>query len=155
MKIIIDGDGCPVIKLSIDIAKQHNKEVLIICDTSHDFSKYNVETITVSKGSDSADFFIVNKVNKGDIVITQDYGLAAMLLSKKSYVINQNGLVYNNENIDQLLYMRHVSKKIRAGGGRTKGPKKRTKEDDIKFKEELEKLISINDKRLHNETGKE
>ncbi|MGL5695018.1 MAG: YaiI/YqxD family protein [Peptostreptococcaceae bacterium] len=143
MKILIDGDGCPVIKLSINLAKEFNKEALIICDTAHDFSKYNVETITVSKGNDSADFFIVNKVNKGDIVVTQDYGLAAMVLSKGGYVINQNGLVYNNENIDQLLFMRHVSKKVRQGGGRTKGPKKRTKDDDIKFKEGLIKLLSL------------
>lgn len=141
MRILIDGDGCPVIKLSIDIASKFNKKVIIICDTSHNFSKYNVETITVSKGCDSADFYIANKVNKGDIVITQDYGLAAMVLSKEAYVINQNGLIYNNENIDQLLFMRHVSKKVRQSGGRTKGPKKRNKEDDLKFEKELTKLI--------------
>ena len=141
MKILIDGDGCPVIGTTIEISKKFNKEVVIICDTSHDFSKYNVETIVVSKGNDSADFFIVNKVLKGDVVITQDYGLAAMGLSKGAHVINQNGLIYDNSNIDQLLFTRHISKKIRQSKGRVKGPKKRNKEDNIKFEEVLIKLL--------------
>lgn len=141
MKLLIDGDGCPVIDISINTAKKFNKEAIIICDTSHDFSKYKVEKIVVSKGNDSADFLIVNKVNKGDIVVTQDYGLAAMVLSKGGHAINQNGLVYNNENIDQLLFARHISKKVRQGGGRTKGPKKRTKDDNIRFEESLIKLF--------------
>ena len=135
MKILIDGDGCPVIDVSINIAKKFNKEVFIICDTSHNFSK--------SKGQDAADFIIVNKVNKGDIVVTQDYGLAAMILSKGAYAINQNGLIYTNENIDQLLFTRHISKKIRNSGGKIKGPKKRNKEDDLKFEKALINLIKI------------
>ena len=143
MKILIDGDGCPVIDISINIAKRFNKEVVIICDTSHNFSKYKVDTIVVSKGQDAADFIIVNKVNKGDIVVTQDYGLAAMILSKGAYAINQNGLIYTNENIDQLLFTRHISKKIRNSGGKIKGPKKRNKEDDLKFEKALINLIKI------------
>ena len=143
MKILIDGDGCPVIDVSINIAKKFNKEVFIICDTSHNFSKYKVDMIVVSKGQDAADFIIVNKVNKGDIVVTQDYGLAAMILSKGAYAINQNGLIYTNENIDQLLFTRHISKKIRNSGGKIKGPKKRNKEDDLKFEKALINLIKI------------
>lgn len=143
MKILIDGDGCPVIDISINIAKRFNKEVVIICDTSHNFSKYKVDMIVVSKGQDAADFIIVNKVNKGDIVVTQDYGLAAMILSKGAYAINQNGLIYTNENIDQLLFTRHISKKIRNSGGKIKGPKKRNKEDDLKFEQALINLIKI------------
>lgn len=141
MKLLIDGDGCPVIDISINIAKRFNKEAIIICDTSHDFGKYKVEKIIVSKGQDSADFLIINKVNKGDIVLTQDYGLAAMVLSKGGYAINQNGLIYNNENIDRLLFTRHVSKKARNAGIRTKGPKKRTKDDNIRFEESLIRLF--------------
>ena len=141
MKLLIDGDGCPVIDISIKIAKKFNKEVVIICDTSHDFSKYKVEKIVVSKGNDAADFIIVNKVNKGDIVVTQDYGLAAIVLSKGGHAINQNGLIYNNENIDQLLFSRHISKKVRQSRGRIKGPKKRTKDDNYNFEESLIKLF--------------
>ncbi|MGL4910851.1 MAG: YaiI/YqxD family protein [Romboutsia sp.] len=137
MKIIIDADGCPVIDITIRIAKLLDIEVIIISDTSHNFNKEGVEIITVSKGNDSADFAIVNKVEKNDIVITQDYGLAAMVLAKGACPINQNGIIYNNENIDQLLFTRHLSKKIRTSGGRVKGPKKRKKEDDLNFEKSL------------------
>jgi uncharacterized protein YaiI (UPF0178 family) len=82
----------------------------------------------------------VNRVNKGDLVVTQDYGLAAMVLSKQANVINQNGLRYTNENIDQLLFTRYVSKKVRNAGGRVKGPKKRQKDDNLKFEMSLEAL---------------
>ena len=141
MQILIDGDGCPVIQSTIDIARRYNVEVIIMCDTSHSFDKYDVKVITMSKGADSVDFKIVNEVKKDDIVITQDYGLATMLLAKEANIINQNGLIYSNENIDMLLFNRYLSRKIRNSGLRTKGPKKRTKEDNTKFEVSLEKLI--------------
>ncbi|MGL5312707.1 MAG: YaiI/YqxD family protein [Peptostreptococcaceae bacterium] len=141
MKILIDADGCPVVDLAIKIAKNYNIEIIIMCDTSHMFNKPGVETIVISKGIDSVDFALVNRVNKDDIVITQDYGLAAMVLSKNGYAINQNGLIYNDENIERLLFTRHLSKKVRNSGGKLKGPKKRQKEDDIKFEQSLIYLI--------------
>ena len=143
MKILIDADGCPVVDIAISIAKKLNIEIVILCDTSHVFNKIGVETIVISKGADSVDFALVNRVNKGDIVITQDYGLAAMVLSKNGYAINQNGLIFNNENIDRLLFTRHISKKVRTSGGRIKGPKKRQKEDNIKFEDNFAKLLEI------------
>lgn len=133
MKILIDGDGCPVIDIAISVGKKFNMDIIIMCDTSHIFNKEGAKTMVFSKGADSVDFALINTVQKEDIVITQDYGLAAMAINKAKYVINQNGLIYNNENIDRLLYSRHISKKIRNSGGRVKGPKKRTKEDDINF----------------------
>lgn len=141
MKILIDADGCPVVDIVINLGHKYNVKTIIMCDTSHIINKIGIETIVLSKGSDSVDFALVNKVNKGDIVVTQDYGLAAMVLSKGGYPINQNGLIYSNENINQLLFTRHLSKKIRKSGQRTKGPKKRTKDDDIKFKESFISLI--------------
>ncbi|WP_276703736.1 YaiI/YqxD family protein [Romboutsia ilealis] len=141
MKILIDADGCPVVDIAINLGKKYNIKTVIMCDTSHIINKVGVETVTLSKGSDSVDFALVNKVSKDDIIITQDYGLAAMVLSKGGYPINQNGLIYSDKNIDQLLFTRHLSKKIRNSGQRTKGPKKRTKDDDIKFKEGLIYLI--------------
>lgn len=140
MKILIDADGCPVVDISIKVAKKFNLKAIIMCDTSHNLKKIGVETIVLSKGADSVDFALVNKVEKGDIVVTQDYGLAAMVLAKGGHPINQNGLVYNNENIDQLLFTRHISKKVRNAGGRMKGPKKRQKENDIRFEESMAKL---------------
>lgn len=142
MKILIDADGCPVVDETIKIGKKINIETIIMCDTSHMFNKPGIEIITLPKGADSVDFALINKVNKGDIVITQDYGLAAMVLSKGGYPINQNGIVYTDENIDQLLYTRHLSKKARNSGSRMKGPKKRQKEDDIRFEENLINLIN-------------
>ena len=99
------------------------------------------KTITVDKGADSVDFRLVNMLDKGDIAITQDYGLAAMCLSKKAYAINQNGLIYSDKNIEQLLFTRYVGKKVRAAGGKTKGPAKRTAEQDEAFSKALKKLI--------------
>ena len=141
MKVLIDADGCPVVNLTLKICNKFNIKPIIMCDTSHIIEKEGVEVIVISKGIDAVDFALLNKVNKNDIVITQDYGLAAMVLSKGGYPINQNGMIYTNENIDQLLFTRHISKKIRNAGHRTKGPRKRTKDDDIKFKNNLISLI--------------
>ena len=140
MRILIDGDGCPVVDLTIKISRKFNIEVIIMCDTSHIFNKDGAKTMVFSKGADSVDFALINLLKKDDIVITQDYRLAAMAINKASYVINQNGLIYSNENIDRLLYSRHISKKIRKSGGRTKGPKKRTKEDDLNFERTLTEI---------------
>ena len=140
MRILIDGDGCPVVDLTIKISRKFNIEVIIMCDTFHIFNKDGAKTMVFSKGADSVDFALINLLKKDDIVITQDYGLAAMAINKASYVINQNGLIYSNENIDRLLYSRHISKKIRKSGGRTKGPKKRTKEDDLNFERILTEI---------------
>lgn len=137
MKILIDADGCPVVDISLKVANQFNLKSIIMCDTSHSFEKKGIETIVLSTGADSVDFALVNKANKGDIIVTQDYGLAAMVLAKGGCPINQNGLVYSSENIDQLLFTRHISKKVRSSGGRVKGPKKRQKEDDIRFEKSL------------------
>ena len=120
MKILIDADGCPVVDISIKVGKAYSIPIIVMCDTSHIINKTGVETIVLPKGCDSVDFALVNKVNKGDFIVTQDYGLAAMVLSKGGYPINQNGMIYTNENIDQLLFTRHVSKKIRNAGHRTK-----------------------------------
>ncbi|OCA85158.1 YaiI/YqxD family protein [Pseudobacillus wudalianchiensis] len=139
--ILIDADGCPVVDRTIKIAKMFGLEVLLICDTAHIMQRDGAETITVSKGADAVDFVLVNRVKKGDIVVTQDYGLAAMVLAKNGYAIDQNGRLYTTDNIDQLLGFRHVAKKARQAGGRMKGPKKRQKEDDQRFEEHFLELI--------------
>lgn len=140
-KVLIDADGCPVVDLTISIAKQFQLPVLLLCDTAHNMQRPGAETIIVSKGADAVDFVLVNRVDKGDVVVTQDYGLAAMVLAKRGYPIDQNGRVYSEQNIDQLLYSRHIAKKVRDGGGRMKGPKKRKSEDNEKFQESLLGLL--------------
>lgn len=142
MKIFIDADGCPVVDNTIKIAKKNNIEVTLICDTSHVFDKSGANTITVSKGADSADYAIVNMLARGDVVVTQDYGLAAMCLARSAAVISQDGMEYTNENIDSLLLFRHTAREIRNGGGRLKGNPKRNREvQDKKFEEELCKIL--------------
>jgi hypothetical protein len=142
MKILIDADGCPVVNETIQIANEFGVKVILLCDTAHIMQREGAETIVISQGADAVDFALVNRVLKGDLIITQDYGLAAMVLSKEAYVLNQNGNQYTNENIDSLLFSRYVSKKIRNAGGRVKGPKKRKKEDNTNFEESLRKLLN-------------
>ena len=141
MRIIIDADGCPVVRIAADCAKRHGIDAVIVCDSAHYFDIPGVETITVTKGADSADFRIVNMISPGDIVITQDYGLAAMALARRATVINQNGLIYSEDNIDSMLLARHTARKIRNSGGRLKGPSKRTKEQDAAFIKTLETCL--------------
>jgi len=141
MKILIDADGCPVVDVAVRISQEHHIECLILCDTSHILEKDGATTLTFSKGADSVDFALVNRVSPGDIVVTQDYGLAAMCLSKNAVVINQDGNEYTSENIDTLLLARHTAKKIRNSGGRLKGPKKRSAVQDEAFKTILAYLL--------------
>lgn len=141
VNVLIDADGCPVVTETIELAKAYQLPVILICDTSHEMHRDGAETITVSKGADAVDFVLVNRVKKGDIVVTQDYGLAAMVLAKRGIPLDQNGRVYSDENIDQLLHGRHVAKKIRQSGGRMKGPKKRRAEDNEKFQEALLQVL--------------
>jgi uncharacterized protein YaiI (UPF0178 family) len=147
MRILIDADGCPVVDNAIKIAESLNIEVIVLCDTSHVFNKTNVQTITVSKGADSVDFALVNMVQNGDVVVTQDYGLAAMSLARKAIPLSQDGMVYHSGNIDALLLARHTAKKIRNSprksgiNTRLKGNPKRLWSQDLAFEEMLKKLI--------------
>lgn len=141
MTIFIDGDACPVIDITLEIAKQYDIPCTILCDTAHLIKRTGVPVLTVDKSADSVDFKLVNLLKKGDITVTQDYGLAAMCLAKGAYAIHQNGIIYTDKNIDSLLFTRYVSKKIRAAGGRTKGPAKRTAQQDADYAAALQKLL--------------
>ena len=99
--------------------------------------------MTFDKGADSVDFALVNRVHPGDLVITQDYGLASMCLARHARVLNQNGLEYTPENIDGLLFRRHENKKLLRAGKHPKGASKRTKEQDEAYKNALEKILQI------------
>ena len=144
MKILVDADGCPVVKETIAIAKEHGTEVTLFCDTSHIMSSDYAEVITVSKGADSVDFFLVNRVSDGDIVVTQDYGLAAMVLSKGGRPITQNGMIIDDKNLSMLLTTRYESKKARMAGVHIKGPKKRTADNDKAFSSALKSMLENN-----------
>ena len=141
MKILIDADGCPVVDIALRVAAQAEVRAVILCDTAHEFYREDVETVTVSKGADSVDFALVNRVEPGDIAVTQDYGLAAMCLAKGACPIRQDGLLYGPDNMDRLLEERYTAGKLRRAGGRVRGPKKRTSEQDRDFEAALRNLI--------------
>ena len=142
MKVLIDADGCPVVKQAIQIAKENNIEVAIFCDTSHIINSNYAEVVTVSKGADSVDFALVNKVQSEDIVITQDYGLAAMVLSKGGKAITQNGMIISDSNLGLLLTTRYESKKARMSGAHLKGPKKRSVQNDEEFIKSFKSMLN-------------
>jgi len=141
MQILVDADACPVKQIIVRLAKNYNIPVTMLIDTSHELNDGYSRVITVDKQADSVDYALIGLLTCNDIVVTQDYGLAAIALGKKAKVINQNGLIYTNENIEKLLMERYIGDKIRRSGGRTKGPSKRTKEDDARFEIAFEKLL--------------
>lgn len=141
MRLLIDADGCPVLDIAIRLCKQYGISCLLLCDTAHEFYREGAETLVFDKGADSVDFAIVSRVSPGDIVITQDYGLASMCLARSARILHQDGWEYTRDNIDALLLARHESRKLRAAGGRTKGPKKRTAAQNSAFQAALQKLL--------------
>lgn len=141
MKLLIDADGCPVVDSTIRLCKKYNISCMLLCDTSHEFHRESVETLIFDKGADSVDFAIANRVASGDIVITQDYGLASMCLARNAQVLHQDGWAYTRDNIDALLLVRHDARKHRAAGGRTRGPKKRTAAQNEAFEKALDALL--------------
>ena len=141
MQILVDADACPVKQIIVRLAKQRGIPVTMLIDTSHELSDGYSTIITVDKQADSVDFTLMGLLTRDDIVVTQDFGLASMVLGKGARAVNQNGLVFTNENMDKLLMERHIGAKVRRGGGRTKGPAKRTKEDNNSFEAVFVKLL--------------
>ena len=126
-------------------AERYKIPVVLLCDTNHVLQSSYSEIKVIGAGADAVDFALVNQCGKGDIVVTQDYGVAAMILGKGAHGIHQSGKWYTNENIDQMLMERHLAKKARMGKGKhhLKGPAKRTVEDDERFQESFSKLIEV------------
>ena len=114
MKIIVDADACPVIGIVEAEARQNKIPVTLVCDTAHLFHSDYSQVVTVEKGADSADFKIVTMAGKGDIVVTQDYGVASMCLGKGVFPIHQSGKWYTAENIDQMMFERHIAQRGRG-----------------------------------------
>lgn len=145
MKILVDADACPVVSIVEQLAKKHGIPVILLCDTNHVLKSSYSEVKVIGAGADAVDFALVNVCKKYDLVVTQDYGVAAMALGKGAFCIHQGGKWYTNDNIDQMLMERHMAKKARRASGKhhLKGPAKRTEEDDKRFGESLEKLIQV------------
>lgn len=145
MMIYVDADACPVISIVERIARKYNVPVMLLCDTNHILHSDYSEIRIIGAGADAVDFALVNMCTKHDIVVTQDYGVAAMALGRGAYAIHQSGKWYTDENIDQMLMERHLNKKARRASGKNhiKGPRKRTQEENTSFGKSFEKLIKM------------
>ena len=145
MQIFVDADACPVVDIVETIAEKYNIPTTLLCDTNHVLYSDYSEVIVVGAGADAVDYKLISICHKGDIVVSQDYGVAAMALGKGAYAIHQSGKWYTNENIDQMLMERHLNKKARRSSHKhhMKGPRKRTEDDDLRFAQSFEKLIRM------------
>lgn len=143
MRILIDADACPVVRITEQVANEKRIPVTLLCDMNHMLRSDYSDVIIVGAGADAVDFKLVSICQKGDLVVTQDYGVGDMILGKGAYGIHQSGKWYTNENIDQMLLERHMTKKARNAKKKQhlKGPTKRTAEDDQHFEASLRRLI--------------
>ena len=145
MKIIIDADACPknVMQICMEIGGEYSIDVWTVASFNHNIISEN--HITVGNASQEADLKVANITEKNDIVVTQDWGLAAIILGKGGRCISPAGKIYNNKNIGFMLEERELKARRMRGGGRVKGPKKRKKSSDDNFKSALINLLnSIN-----------
>ena len=141
MRVLIDADACPVVDITVSLCRKYGIPCLLLCDTAHELYREGAETHTFDKGADSVDFALANRVHPGDLVITQDYGLASMCLAKHAQVLHQDGWAYTSDNIDALLLQRHEAKKYRMSGGRLKAIPKRTTQQNNHFQTAMETLL--------------
>ena len=150
MKIYVDADACPVVGIVEKIAEKYNVPVILLCYTNHVLASEYSEVIMVGAGADAVDYKLISLCHRGDIVVSQDYGVAAMALGKGAYAIHQSGKWYTNDNIDQMLMERHLNKKARRSTHKShmKGPRKRTSEDDEKFAQSFEKMVLMAQERI-------
>lgn len=143
MRILVDADACPTKRIIEKVAKRYNINVVMYIDSSHVLSSDYSEIVQVGQGKDAVDIALMNNCVRGDIVVTQDYGVASMALGRKAYAIGNSGMIYDNDNIDKLMFERFLHQKVRRSGkkgGKMNNPKKRTNEDDIRFENNLIKL---------------
>lgn len=144
MRLIIDGDGSPVKNEVIELGERFRLPVVIVTSVDHytrkEFPEF-VSFIYVDKGADRADYQIVKEIKATDLLITQDYGLASLVLPKKARVFHHSGKEYLLETIDTLLGQRYIGAQMRKAGKRTKGPKPFTEADRKQFKEQLTLIL--------------
>ena len=154
MQIFGDADACPVVAIIEKIAKDNSVPVMLLCDTNHVLSSTYSKVVVVGAGADAVDYKLISICHKGDIVVSQDYGVAAMALGKGAYAIHQSGKWYTNNNIDQMLMERHLNKKARRSSHKNhiKGPKKRTEEDDVRFAQSFEKMLMMVQEKFQKNT---
>lgn len=144
MRILIDGDGCMRTDTTISIAKQHNIPVKIFHDTARIIDNEYAEIRVIDKGRDAVDIAIANEILKGDIVITNDVGLATMVLAKGGHAMNSYGLTYTTDNISAFAEARYIKGCIKRKTDRHKTGRILPKQEHFSFYQELSNLIESN-----------
>jgi uncharacterized protein YaiI (UPF0178 family) len=146
--LFIDADACPVTREAISASRARGWQVVVVANSTQNLERYTgragVEAVTVSGGRDAADFAVVERLSPGDIVVTQDIGLAAMALGRGAGAISPRGRIFHLATIDAELAVRHAEARLRRAGGRHGGPPKFTDEDREHFAEQLERLLGGN-----------
>ena len=152
MRILIDADACPVVREAVEIARDRHIPVTLLCDEHHVLTSDYAEVRHVSSGADAVDIALMNLCSRDDVIITQDYGVAAMVLGRGARAIHHSGRRYTNENIDLMLMERHAAKKARRASGKhhLRGPSKFTQEDRQRFIQAFETLLDEAEKAIHN-----
>lgn len=147
MRVYVDADACPVKNIIIEEALAKSIPVTLVTSISHFSTKEQpsgVETVYVDTDAEAADYRIIKLIKKGEILITQDYGLASLGLGKGCLVLHHTGYRYTSENIDQLLQSRYLSAMVRKSGKRTKGPKPFTEENRKEFRQRFKEILASN-----------
>jgi uncharacterized protein len=144
-KLFVDADACPVTREAISAARSFGLQVVLVANATQNLERYTkragVEAIQVSSGADAADFAVIERLDPGDVVVTQDIGLAAMVLGRGAAAVSPRGHVFHLATIDAELLVRHEEKKLRRAGGRHGGPRPFTDEDREHFSEVIDRLL--------------
>ena len=142
MKLLVDADACPksVLRICTRVAEKYGLPVITVASFNHRIESDH--HVIVGADPQETDFKIINSAEAGDVVVTQDWGLAAIVLGKGARSLSPAGREFRPERIEFLMEERDVKAKFRRRGGRTKGPRKRTSEDDERFEACLERIIS-------------
>ncbi|MCR8641966.1 YaiI/YqxD family protein [Paenibacillus sp. N1-5-1-14] len=144
-RVIVDADSCPVKHEIIAAGQANSVPVVLVASFDHVLKEAgdHVSIVQVDRSDQSADLYIANHIKRGDILVSGDFGLAAMALGKGAYAMSVRGQQYTNENIDYLLDRRHAQMKMRRSGKHSKGPKPFTDEDRKNFLQSLTRLLQI------------
>ena len=142
MKILVDADACPVKEIIIDISIELDIQTIMVASLSHRIEAgEGVRVIRVDNSSQEADMAIINRAESGDVVVTDDYGLAALVLGKGGYPISFRGRPFTDKNIEPLLEARHRRAKERRAGSKTSGPRPFSQADRRAFSSGLRSLL--------------
>lgn len=141
-RIYVDADSCPVKEEVTSISTAFRVEVIFVSSYAHYISAgEDVRTVQVDSEKEAVDFYIINRASRDDVVVTQDHALASILVGSHVRVISPRGMIYDAEEIPLMLEQRHIARKERRAGNKTKGPRKFTNVDRQRFCENFKKIL--------------